>query len=299
MNDIPQGFIAALKTFQESLGNLDSIDKIEVPLLDPDLPEDEKREAFKDVLHILCDESLSLADDDIDRLVSFFIGFYYQNGTGFRHMYSDVCAVMFSHLNTNDLDNGVPFSVIALENNVTMLKEVAEKGYAPQPTISGLKKLQDHISLEVHRMRYMSAQNKHNKEVMDRLSNELENKIELSLNEASGSFQSHIQETKDSLQKNYVTILGIFAAVVIAFMSATAFSSSVLESMGSVSIYRLSFTMLVLGFFVFNLICALFMFLSKISNANAVHQWFVIIVDVIFVALIALTVAARFFRVLG
>lgn len=299
MSELPQGFLAALKTFQESLGDLNLTPTIKVPLLDPDSLEKDRRAAFKDVLSTLCDEKISLSNEKIDEFVGFFINFYYLDDNRFRHMYSDVCDVMFSRLNTTNLDNGVPFSVIALENNITMLKEVAEKGYAPQHVVNGLKKLQDHISLEVHRMRYMAAQNKYNKEIASSLAMKFEKKINSSLDNANTSFKEQIKETKDSLQKNYITILGIFAAVVIAFMSASMLSSSVLESMNDVSIYRLSFTMLVLGFFVFNLICALFMFLSKISNENAVQRWFVITVDSVFVVLIVLTIIARFIHILG
>ena len=179
-----------------------------------------------------------------------------------------------------------------------MLKEAAERKQILQHAINGLTQLQDHITLEKLRIKHMAAQNKHNKESADKLSEEFEEKIESYLDNANRSFKDQIEETKDSLQKNYVTILGIFAAVVIAFMSATAFSSSALESMKDVSIYRLSFTMLVLGFFIFNLLCSLFMFLSKISNTNAVQKWFVIVVNSIFVALIALTIFARFVHVL-
>lgn len=299
MKDLPQGFLAVLKTFQESLGNLNLSPIIKIPLIDSDSSDKEKRKAFKEVLSDLCDEKLSPDNRQIDEFVAFFENFYYSDDGKFRHMYSDVCEVMFSRLDTKNLDNGVPFSVVSLENNVTMLKEAAEKGYASQYAIDGLKKLQDHISLEAHRMRYMAAQNKYNKEIADSLSEEFEEKINSSLDNANTSFKVQIKETKDSLQKNYVTILGIFAAVVIAFMSASAFTSSVLESMNDVSIYRLSFTMLVLGFFIFNLLCALFMFLSKISNANAVQRWFVIAVDLVFVVLIVLTIIARFIHILG
>lgn len=297
MDDTPQRFSAKLDTFQKVSERLDSAPSVKIPLLDSDSSEDERRKAFKEVLTILCDEKISLNNEKIDESVSFFAS-YYSDNTRFRHMYSDVCAVMFSKLNTSELDNGVPFGVIALENNITMLKEVAERKQVLQHAINGLKKLQDHITLEKLRMKYMAAQNKHNKESADKLSEEFEEKIESYLDNANRSFKDQIEETKDSLQKNYVTILGIFAAVVIAFMSATAFSSSALESMKDVSIYRLSFTMLVLGFFIFNLLCSLFMFLSKISNANAVQKWFVIAVNSIFVALIALTIFARFVHVL-
>ncbi len=296
---ITNDFEEFLSSLQDVLENVNRKNNVSIPNINSDSNEDEKRKAFTDALKILCDFDSSLDDNGINGFIDFFTKLYGAEENEFRHMYSDACEVMFSQLDTKEFDNGVPFGVVNLENNITMIKEVAEKTEAPLRTINGLKKLQDHISLEKLRMRYMAAQNKHNKEITEKLSENFEEKINSSLENANKSFKDQIKETKDSLQRNYVTILGIFAAVVIAFMSATAFSSSVLESMNDVSIYRLSFTMLVLGFFIFNLLCALFMFLSKISNANAVQRWFVIAVDSVFVALIALTIIARFTRILG
>ena len=296
---ITNDFEEFLSSIQDVLENVNRKNNVSIPNINSDSNEDEKRKAFTDALKILCDFDSSLDDNGINGFIDFFTKLYGAEENEFRHMYSDACEVMFSQLDTKEFDNGVPFGVVNLENNITMIKEVAEKTEAPLRTINGLKKLQDHISLEKLRMRYMAAQNKHNKEITEKLSENFEEKINSSLENANKSFKDQIKETKDSLQRNYVTILGIFAAVVIAFMSATAFSSSVLESMNDVSIYRLSFTMLVLGFFIFNLLCALFMFLSKISNANAVQRWFVIAVDSVFVALIALTIIARFTRILG
>lgn len=296
---ITNDFEEFLSSLQDVLENVNRKNNVSIPNINSDSNEDEKRKAFTDALKILCDFDSSLDDNGINGFIDFFTKLYGTEENEFRHMYSDACEVMFSQLDTKEFDNGVPFGVVNLENNITMIKEVAERTGASARTISGLKKLQDHISLEKLRMRYMAAQNKHNKEITEKLSENFEEKINSSLENANKSFKDQIKETKDSLQRNYVTILGIFAAVVIAFMSATAFSSSVLESMNDVSIYRLSFTMLVLGFFIFNLLCALFMFLSKISNANAVQRWFVIAVDSVFVALIALTIIARFTRILG
>lgn len=298
MNNIPRGFKDALNTLQEASGEPSSAPKATPPSLEPGSSEEEREKAFKEALTALCDEKISLDSEAIDGFVSFFANCYCSDNNRFRHRYSDICEVMFSELNANKLDNGVPFNVIALENNITMLKEIAERRPVSQCAIDGLKKLQDHITLEKHRMQYMTTQNKSNQKIADELSKEFEEKINSSLAKADESFKK-IEETKDSLQKNYVTILGIFAAVVIAFMSATAFSSSVLESMKDVSIYRLSFTMLVLGFFVFNLLCALFAFLGKVSNTNTMQKVFVVAVDSVFVLLIVLTILARFFHVLG
>ena len=291
-----KGFESFLTSLQDAL--TDTLGAVEVnnannPNINKDANEKEKREAFRNALITLCDFNSPLDDELIDQFIVFFENLYCSGDKKFRHMYSDACDVMFSQLNTNDLDNGVPFEVINLENNITMIKEIAENKEVSFDTINGLKKLQDHITLEKHRMQYMATQNRHHKIVIDELSAEIKEKINTSLKEASGSFEEEIRNTKNSLQKNYVTILGIFAAIVIAFMSATALSSSVLQSMAEVSIYRLSFTMLSLGFFVFNLICALFFFLGKITETTPVPKYLLVSANAIFLILIILTFVAR------
>ena len=294
-------FISVLNTLQDSLGSI-GISKVEPPILDLDACEEEKREAFREALETLSDVSpdSSLDEASIKRFIGFFDCLYASNDDGgFRHMYSDVCQVMFSFLDIEDLDDGIPFHVVNLENNVTMIKEYAEKGVTYESAARGLRKLQDHISLECNRMRYMAVQNKRHKESIDNLADDFEKKIDATLEEASNSFKNQITETKDALQRNYITILGIFAAVVIAFMSATAFSSSVLQSMANVSIYRLSFAMFALGFFIFNLVCALFAFLGNLTEKQVVARCFVIAVDVAFLACILATFVARMFHLLG
>ena len=94
--------------------------------------------------------------------------------------------------------------------------------------------------------------------------------------------------------------MGIFAAIVIAFMSGTAFSSSVLQNIDNASIYRLSFIVLILGFFLFNLLIALFAFLGKMTG-NPLFQKrdgqvaiIAIVADVAMVTLIVSVVCARF-----
>ena len=41
---------------------------------------------------------------------------------------------------------------------------------------------------------------------------------------------SHVEKRQENMQKEYITILGIFAAIVLAFTGGIVFSSSVLEN---------------------------------------------------------------------
>lgn len=67
-------------------------------------------------------------------------------------------------------------------------------------------------------------------------------------------------------EKQYITILGIFASIVLAFTGGIAFSNSVLANINRASIYRLAFITALLGFILFNTICVMFEFVREIND---------------------------------
>ena len=67
-------------------------------------------------------------------------------------------------------------------------------------------------------------------------------------------------------QREYITILGIFAAIVITFTSGVVFSSSVLQSIAGVSIYRLLLVSLVIGLVLINVLYALFLYICSLMG---------------------------------
>ncbi len=84
-----------------------------------------------------------------------------------------------------------------------------------------------------------------------------------------------IEETKTNLknelkgvEKEYISILGIFAAIVLAFVGGITFSSSVLQNIGSVSIYRLLMVIVFLAFILVNVIWLLVKFVAEINDKN-------------------------------
>ena len=117
-------------------------------------------------------------------------------------------------------------------------------------------KLHDHVELENTRMQYLAKQNSINADKANELNGQLKN------------VEEKMNNTQEKLQRNYVTILGIFAAIVFTFAAGTSFTSSVLETMASVSIYRLILMVALLAFVLFNSIYALFLFICRVSKFN-------------------------------
>lgn len=74
-------------------------------------------------------------------------------------------------------------------------------------------------------------------------------------------------DTKE-IEKQYITILGIFASVVLSFVGGITFSSSVLQNINAVSIYRLLLVIDLLAFVLSNTIYILVKFICQINNKD-------------------------------
>lgn len=80
---------------------------------------------------------------------------------------------------------------------------------------------------------------------------------------------NELREKSQKMQKDYVTILGIFSSIVITFVAGMVFSGSVLGNIDKASIYRLAFAMIMIGLLIFNLLNLL---LRAIQRINGQHH---------------------------
>lgn len=78
--------------------------------------------------------------------------------------------------------------------------------------------------------------------------------------------EARINKEVKKMEREYITILGIFAAIVLAFVGGITFSSSVLQNIGDVSIYRLLFVIDALAVILANVLWLLINFIIKIND---------------------------------
>ena len=71
-----------------------------------------------------------------------------------------------------------------------------------------------------------------------------------------------------SLEKEYISILGIFASIVLAFVGGITFSTSVLQNISAVSVFRLLLIVDFLAFVLINVIYILVKFIYNINEKN-------------------------------
>ncbi len=134
---------------------------------------------------------------------------------------------------------------------------------------ANIRKLYDDLNIEIARLLSDEA---------DTWKFSQENKIR-QLNEEINSFrnelrdsQAQLDETRNTMenaQKEYIAILGIFAAVVLAFTGGITFSTSVLQNMHQASIYRVLSVVVLLGFVLVNTLFILFKFIQRLTRAGA------------------------------
>ena len=239
-----------------------------------DIKEKENRKKFKDLLYEL-GSSLDVLKSPYKRSEIYTRLESLYHNTDFRHYYSDI----FSVLTTIKQDNTLG-DIDILGQNLTIIKNgyksINKDADGNQIDIQKqINKLFDHVSLDIARISYSDAANRQSvqdSKINDikREINETQQRVDSMLNDIEVS-QINIKTTQDRInnaQKEYVTILGIFAAVVITFVGGIAFSTSVLQNIHQSSIYRIVFICLLIGLVLLNVICALFYFIERLVKSR-------------------------------
>ncbi len=260
--------------------------------------EQNKRETLNNIL-IELSKSQDILKDAKNKDIYFkkLESVYYNcDEENFRHYYSDI----FSTLTLIDGDSSIG-SLDILAQNIQVIKDAyIPRNYDKSKNMIDISKeilkLYDHTNLDIARINYT-------KEMTDKTKSELTNnklslksieddfketKRELTelAHETTENFQNIAKEVQDKqagMQKEYITILGIFAAIVLAFTGGTVFSSSVLENINKPSIYRITLIALIIGFVLFNLICLLIDFVYQINGKNERKKWFIVFVNCVFI----------------
>lgn len=227
---------------------------------------DERRTKFKELLFKLALSQMTLSSSKEKSDIYIELEAIYASDEAiddFRHFYSDIFAVL------SQIDKDPSLGNIEI---LTQNMDIVRQGYkALNKSTDGKKidiskkinKLYDHINLEVARMNYFKTIQLRTQDELERVTctlNDVKNKV--------ADMESAIDKA-DRMQKEYITILGIFAAIVLAFTGGIAFSTSLLENIANASIYRVVLIAIGLGFILINIIYILVRFIMEISKKNS------------------------------
>jgi hypothetical protein len=80
------------------------------------------------------------------------------------------------------------------------------------------------------------------------------------------SAKEEYEQSSKRMQREYISIFGIFSAIIIAFVGGLSFTSSILQSINASSRYRISFIAALIAFFIMNIVEYLIDFLLKITE---------------------------------
>lgn len=255
--------------------------------------DDIKRAQFLEILFELANSQELLSDpkkrsDYFKRLEDFYcIG----KNERYRHYYTDIFSVLSEISQDSNLG-----SIDILSQNLLLLRN-GYKVISKSRDISGcLRKLYDHVNLEVARLAYSDAKERElsqqsNIEDIRSKVNEFKANIDNydarinGFNDSIDAFASKMAkyesdinqyETKlakatrkmNDAQKEYIAILGIFASIVLTFVGGMAFSTSVLQNIDAISIYRLLFTIDLLAFVLINTVNVLLKFIWRLHDKD-------------------------------
>lgn len=266
--------------------------------------EEQQRDEFRGILLELSESQLSLKEKgDRSKIYQRLEKLYYSPDSkeGFRHFYSDIFAVL-----TQIQSGTKQGSIDILGQNLLEIRKgyqvlnTDEKG-EPIDIRDSIRKLYDHVSLDIARIQYSDGtyrkisgnealseihakinqmelavetdqrkQQDLNKEFERQKQEQLDYKekvtrLQSDIKNAEES-QKRVEKELASQQREYIAILGIFAAVVLAFTAGIAFSTSVLENISGVSIYRIAGITLLIGMVLTNILFGLFYYIDRLVN---------------------------------
>ena len=196
---------------------------------------DEQRQKFQNFIQEL--GTRQATQEDFLTLESIYSNNKYEKI--YHHYYSDIGSVL-SQQNIEQLDY--------ISTNLQYIKTNYTKNRIDIK--NQIEKLYDHSNIRILEQRLVSKINNETQISIDKLT------------EQSTDIEAKLEKNKF----DYITILGIFASVMLAFVGGFTFSTSVLNNIKEVSIYRLTFIAGLIGFVFFNLVFLLLHFLMKMTN---------------------------------
>ncbi|HDZ4937263.1 hypothetical protein OLP40_08225 [Campylobacter jejuni] len=237
---------------------------------------DEKNSQLRSIIEKLCKEQIfSNVDDIITNLFEI-----YQEG--FKHNYSELTTIIL-----NAIRNDPEQDLMILAQN---LREFEKKldSYSQDVKLR-IAKFYDHVNLECVRLQDSSEKISHLQNTYKELD---KNYKELDKN------YKELSENLNKQQTQYITILGIFASIVLTFVSGLVFSNSILSNIDKASIYRLVFVIAFIALFVGNILYFLFAFLIKISlNIHFQTNRLLIIFNIIILAIMSIDFMCYLFNI--
>lgn len=228
--------------------NFDSLLKTNtIPSSDIETSEDVLKNPKIKIKKICINLCLPAQKYDPSKTVASIQSYLKDKSTKERILYSEISSYVYG-LTTNDQGN----FATNLECLLTYVFE--ESNLIDKDICKIVIKIYDHFQLAVNQKNLNSDTN---------------DVIKTYLIESIEDAKKAIKESAENatnIEKEYITILGIFASIVLAFVGGLTFSTSVLQNIDAISIYRLIFMVDLIAMVLVNAIYLLMKFICDIND---------------------------------
>lgn len=228
-----------------------------------------KNKQFSDVLKELA-ENPKLTEERMIKYIDSFDKIY---SNDFRHDYSTVTRILFNIETEEDLRD---YMVSNIKDIYDRSKELDKKDKLKKESsrTKSLKKLVDHINLENIRLKELIRISREtsmaNEAVAATISELANNKMQIyDINEEISKAHSEMQIISNNMKQSTtesITILSIFAGVVMAFTGGMSYISQALASLEKIGPYRSGVFILLIGMIMFNVIFLLLYMIGKLTK---------------------------------
>lgn len=218
-----------------------------------------KQVELQKIIADLAQETRLLGTDCENEYVEKFRAIY---SNDFRHLYSGIFGVITS-LNEEQK--------VSLEQNLSLVYEKAKAQSDTENDCNGslrksLRKLHDHISLDISRMNYQAGLLH---EYDGRLNEAKRNQVELGKRISKRKKEvAGLVEKLEKAKNEYITILGIFAAIILGAVGSLTYAGKILSeaSEQGTDLIRLIIIAMVLGAVLVSVINTFLSFILKVNG---------------------------------
>nr|DAG48204.1 MAG TPA: hypothetical protein [Caudoviricetes sp.] len=204
--------------------------------------------------------------EEIQEYLDFHIKCLYENDE-FRHSYFNISAYLQAHrpeIKGEELQEKKP-----INENLRILKDeiIIEEKYSA--IRRKLFKFIDHCNLELSRFAYFETVYWRSEAAKDEFSKIKDDYEQLNKKrEDIDKSMSELKQELSSSKSEYITILGIFAAIMLAGLGSFAALGGALSNINSISLYKFFACTAFIGLILFNVVTALIYMITRIIGRN-------------------------------
>lgn len=232
----------------------------------------------------------------------------------YRHLYSDLFVIITQIDRSAQYDNEILSQNLRIVCKNYRIKNKDQLGDTIDISRS-LFKLYDHVNLDIARLNYSKASNfKQHEEIIevadrlrdtegnihDQIGREIENikdeyqqevkKATQKINKDINEQLEHVADESSKMRAEYISILGIFASIVLAFVGGLTYSTSVLSNIHKASVYRTVIVTAIIGMVLIFTLWLLMDFIKSIHGQNKRKYAYILTPEIVLLLILLGTV---------